>query len=146
MGAVRLTDRVRPADPPSVGDVARMRQLAADSVAALAPAGAPVVGTGGTITTLAAVHHGLIDYNADVVERTVLTRPLVDALAQRLAALPLTELRRVPGLPAKRADVIVAGTLLLGELMCRLEVDGVGVSAGGLRFALAREALESLQA
>ncbi len=145
VGAVRVTDRAGAmADPPTAADLARLRAEADAAFAMVAPAAAPVMGTGGTITTLAAIWHGLTEYDAELVESTTLTPAMVDELTARLAAMTLAERRTVPGLPAKRADVILGGCVVLSALLARLAVSGVGVSAGGLRYALAREALRSV--
>jgi exopolyphosphatase/guanosine-5'-triphosphate,3'-diphosphate pyrophosphatase len=142
IGAVRLTDRWGPmADPPTAAELACCQALAAEHLTTVEPTQAMVVGTGGTITTLAAVHHGLTAYDAATVTATRLTPAVVAALIARLAAVPLAERRRIAGLPPKRADVILAGAVLLAEVLGRLRVAEMGVSAGGLRFALAREVL-----
>jgi exopolyphosphatase/guanosine-5'-triphosphate,3'-diphosphate pyrophosphatase len=113
-------------------------------LAEVRPVQASVVGTGGTITTLAAIHHGLTTYDGARVASTRLDVEIVEALLARLAALTLAQRRTVPGLPPKRADVILGGAVLVRELLGRLEVESMGVNPGGLRFALAREALQSL--
>lgn len=145
LGAVRLTERVAPADPPSEADLAAMRSLAEAALAEVKPADGPVVGTGGTITTLAAVHLGLTDYDPEAVSRVRLTPADIDGLLARLAALPLAERGRLPGLPAKRADIIIGGTVVLQALLAALAVDELRVSPGGLRYALARHALADRQ-
>ncbi|MBI5833306.1 MAG: Ppx/GppA family phosphatase [Armatimonadetes bacterium] len=145
IGAVRATDRAgQMSDPPTTADLARLRAVADEALDQVPAVQAEVCGTGGTITTLAAIWHGLTTYDAAVVESTRLTPAMVDALTARLAALPLAQRRQVPGLPAKRADVILGGCVVLSALMARLAVAEMGVSAGGLRYALAREALCSV--
>ena len=52
----------------------------------------------------------------------VLTRAKVDAQLERLAALPLEERRRVPGLEPERAPVIVAGAVIVREVLARYEL------------------------
>jgi exopolyphosphatase/guanosine-5'-triphosphate,3'-diphosphate pyrophosphatase len=147
IGAVRLLDRAGPlADPPTPDDLARLRAAAAEHLAAWQPLAGEVVGTGGTITTLAAVQHGLVAYDAALVESTRFTPAAVDALVARLAALPLAQRRVVPGLPPARADVIIPGAILLAAALRALDQQEIGVSAGGLRFALARAALAGLGA
>lgn len=145
IGAVRVTDRAGElADPPTPAQLAHMSALATAAVESLPTVDGPVIGTGGTITTLAAIHHGLSEYDAATVEATRLTPALVDELLARLASVPLAARRTIPGLPSKRADVILGGTLVLRALLARLGLAELGVSAGGLRFAVARLGLDSL--
>ncbi len=140
IGSRRLAERARPADPLTAACLARCRAIAAEAAADLGPTAARLVGTGGTITTLAAVHLGLAEYDAAAVSRTVLDLATIEHLLEDLAALPLARRREVVGLEPGRADIIVTGAVLLGQLLRRLGADRVAVSAGGLRFALAREA------
>ena len=66
------------------------------------------VGVAGTVTSLAALDLGLVEYDSDRVHGTPLTEAAVQAQLERLAALPLAERREVPGLEPERAPVIVA--------------------------------------
>ena len=58
----------------------------------------------------------------------VLTRAAVEEQLQRLAALPLEERRRVPGLEPERAPVIVAGAVIVREVLARYGLDGLEAS------------------
>jgi exopolyphosphatase/guanosine-5'-triphosphate,3'-diphosphate pyrophosphatase len=80
----------------------------------------------GTITTLAAVRAGR--YDPDLVHGMDLSAAEVDAIVDRLAALPLAERRAVPGLHPDRAPVIIAGGLILASTLRALGVDGLVVS------------------
>lgn len=143
IGSRRLWERAGPlADPLGPEDLARLDRLAAEALGGLAPTDGDVVGTGGTITTLAAIALDMSVYDAEAVNRAQLTTARLDELIAMLAALPLEERRLVPGLPPKRADVIVPGAVILVNLMRGLGVDSIRVSAGGLRFAVARRAWE----
>ena len=81
--------------------------------ATLAPAelphGAPLVGTAGTVTTLAAVHLGLTLYRPGAVQGLHLSRAVVEAQLARYVGLTVAERRCVPGLDPRRADVIAGG-------------------------------------
>ena len=84
------------------------------------------VGVAGTITTLAALDLGLEEPEGLGTHGHRLTADAVRAQRERLAALPLAERTRVPGLHPQRAPVIVAGAVLVEQILeqfgCELEV------------------------
>ena len=77
------------------------------------------IGVAGTVTSLAALDLGLVEYDAERVHGHVLSREAVEEQLERLAALPLEERRRVPGLEPERAPVIVAGAVIVREVLAR---------------------------
>ena len=74
---------------------------------------ATAIGVAGTITSLAALDLGLVEYDSERVNGHRLTHDAVHAQLTRLAAIPLAERRQVPGLDPDRAPVIVAGAMIL---------------------------------
>ncbi|MGI6706059.1 MAG: Ppx/GppA family phosphatase [Clostridia bacterium] len=86
------------------------------------------VGIGGTITSLAAIQKGLVRYSFDAVQGCMLTKESVLAILERLIGLSLDERKRVPGLQAQRADIIIPGTLICHEWMEWAGVQAVQVS------------------
>jgi exopolyphosphatase/guanosine-5'-triphosphate,3'-diphosphate pyrophosphatase len=108
LGCVRLTERIGE-------DVdACARQVGA----VLPPLDvAQAIGVAGTVTALAALDLGLVEYDPQRVQGHRLSRTGVDAQLRRLAALPPDERRRVPGLEPERASVIVAGAAILREIL-----------------------------
>jgi exopolyphosphatase/guanosine-5'-triphosphate,3'-diphosphate pyrophosphatase len=77
------------------------------------------IGVAGTVTALAALDLGLVDHDPQRVHGHTLSRDGVVRQLERLAALTLEERRRVPGLEPERAPVIVAGTVILREVLDR---------------------------
>jgi exopolyphosphatase/guanosine-5'-triphosphate,3'-diphosphate pyrophosphatase len=77
------------------------------------------IGVAGTVTSLAALDLGLVEYDPERVHGHVLTPEDVEDQLYRLAALPLEERRRVPGLEPERAPVIVAGAVIVREVLAR---------------------------
>lgn len=145
LGAVKLTEAHLRGDPPSSNELAALRDVVAARMARLKSRELPdlrpglsgsvvdLVGTAGTVTTLAAVDLALDPYDPERVNGHRLSRSRIEALARELASLPLVRRRQVPGLEPARADVIVAGALV-----CLGAMDGLGfaeltVSDGGLR-------------
>ncbi len=76
-----------------------------------------LVGVGGTVTTLAAIEQRLAVYQPERVHGFILQRSVVENLLKSLSALSLAERRTVVGLQPERADIILAGTALLLEIM-----------------------------
>jgi len=143
MGAVRLTERAGPGDPPSEADLARLRATARAALAEMREiqvsghlSGARLVGVAGTVTTLAAVAQSLPVYDAARVHGSDLGREVLLDLVARLAALPLRERALVPGMEPKRADVIVAGATLVLEAMALGGFSHLTVSDRGVRWGL----------
>ncbi len=141
IGAVRLTERVAPRDPVPPEDLARLRSAACEAVADLSAArprlaGARLVAVAGTVTTLAAVEQALPAYDAAAVHGSTLALGALERLLSRLAALPLSERSRLPGMEPKRADVIVAGCVLVLEAMRATGFDRLTVSDRGVRWGL----------
>lgn len=98
--------------------------------------GRPLVGVGGSITSLAAIVQGLREYNPDRVHGFVLTRDAVRRTYAYLRELPLAERQRVPGLQPARADIIPAGAAILLAVLDEAAAPGITVSEADLLYAL----------
>jgi exopolyphosphatase/guanosine-5'-triphosphate,3'-diphosphate pyrophosphatase len=140
IGSVRLTERFLRSDPPAAEEV-RALYAALDDVLANPPLprGVPLVGTAGTITTLAAVALGLEPYVADRVQGMRLARGEIERQMGRYLAVPLGDRKRIPGLEPKRADTIIAGAAIIDRVMAKAGVEEVVVSDRGIRWGLAYE-------
>ncbi len=141
IGSVRLFERYVTSDPPAE---AELEQARADVVGALSDAprpvaGARLIGVAGTVTTLAAIEQKLDDYDAGLVHGAALSRSSVDALASRLASQPLASRKMLPGLQPERADVIVTGALIVGEVMRWASAAVLTVSDRGVRWGLVQQ-------
>jgi exopolyphosphatase / guanosine-5'-triphosphate,3'-diphosphate pyrophosphatase len=147
LGSVRLTERYLRGDPPGEGELsmcaAAIRSLLAERVPDEARTGVDAaIGVAGTITSLAALDLGLVEYDPDRVHGHRLTHDAVHAQLTRLAAIPLAERRQVPGLEPERAPVIVAGAMILRETMRYFGLDEVEVSERDLLDGAALEAAQ----
>jgi exopolyphosphatase / guanosine-5'-triphosphate,3'-diphosphate pyrophosphatase len=145
IGAVRMTERYVKGDPPGPEEA---RALTAGIDAALAevtiPQGTTLVGTAGTLTTLAAVAIGLDPYDADRVQGMKLTRAEVGRQLAKYLEVDLERRKRIRGLEPKRADVIAAGAAIADRVMARAGAEEVVVSDRGIRWGVAYELLEGL--
>ncbi|MBX3357781.1 MAG: CHAD domain-containing protein [Phycisphaeraceae bacterium] len=101
-----------------------------------------LIGTGGTITTLASmVLHANLGPAADglfagSVQGHEVRRFEVRHLLDNLRKTPLRERARTPGLSADRADIIVAGLTIVDCVMRHLEIDVIKAHEGGIRDGL----------
>jgi exopolyphosphatase/guanosine-5'-triphosphate,3'-diphosphate pyrophosphatase len=138
VGAVRFTERYMHHDPPTEVELLAVRTAAEQALASLGNA-APhdvLVGIAGTITTLAAVYENVDPYDATRIHGMRLTRTMLDVTLARLATLTLAARRNVQGLDARRADVIVAGAVIVQAIMDWSGNNDVVVSDGGVRVGL----------
>ena len=98
-----------------------------------------LVGTAGTVTTLAALDLGLADYDATRVQGHRLRRRAIERLLQRLGGLTVEERAALPCLEPGRADLIVPGIAIVLTTMATLGVEALLVSDWGLREGLMAE-------
>ncbi|AUX21093.1 Ppx/GppA phosphatase family protein [Sorangium cellulosum] len=146
VGSVRLTERHIRSDPPAEAELDAVR---ADARAALATlpaerlAAAPtLVGVAGTVTTLAAIVRDVVPYEGARVHGARISRAEIVALTSRLASMPLAARRQLRALDPARADVIVAGSVLIEEILAwisRISGSSVDLVASdrGVRWGLA---------
>lgn len=150
LGVVKLTEAHVKSDPPSAEELEAIRDAVAVRMARLrtrdlsgCAQGEILLGTAGTVTTLAAVDLSLDPYDPARVTGHHLSRERVADLLGELARLPLQERRRVRGLEPGRADVIVAGAIVCLGVMDGLGFADLTVSDGGLREGILLDLLAS---
>ena len=144
IGVVRHSERHLRTDPPAH---AELSALAADVDAGFAAAvPEPVrervqaaVAVAGTATSCAAIDLALERYDTTKVEGHVLSRARLDALLERLAALPLDQRREVRGLHPDRAPTIVAGVVVLGHALDAFGLAEVEISDHDILWGVALE-------
>jgi exopolyphosphatase/guanosine-5'-triphosphate,3'-diphosphate pyrophosphatase len=115
VGCVRLTERYLRSDPPSGPELA----AAATYVRGLLPdvTASHLIGVAGTVTTLAALDLGLTDHEPKRTHGHRIPMASVQRQLSRLASMTLEERAKVPGIEPGRAAVIVAGVVILREVM-----------------------------
>ncbi len=136
IGSVRLTERFLLSDPPTRDELDACAGAVRKVLPALGPDSA--IGVAGTITSLAALELGR--YDPEEVHGYRLSREGVEAQLERLASLPLAERRELPGLEPERAQVIVAGAVIVDEVLRRYGLDELDVSERDLLHGAALEA------
>ena len=143
IGAVRITERYLESDPPKPEELhaaVSVVNLFLDDLDRDDPAwraARTLVGVAGTITTMAAVEIGLMNYDRDALHHYHLTHAAAEDVFRTLATESLADRRHNPGLDPARADVIVGGCVILCAIMRRLNANTCVVSQRDLLHALA---------
>jgi exopolyphosphatase/guanosine-5'-triphosphate,3'-diphosphate pyrophosphatase len=91
-----------------------------------------LLGTAGTMTTLAAIDRGLQVYDPQKISGHRITRPDLEKIYLSLRSLPLRERRNVPGLEKGREDLIVAGAVVVLSLLEAFDLKTLLVVDSGL--------------
>jgi exopolyphosphatase / guanosine-5'-triphosphate,3'-diphosphate pyrophosphatase len=138
LGSVRLTERLVHHDPPIAREAADVRIAVDEALRALGWDFRPntLVGIAGTVTTVCALELGLEKYAPAIVHGYRLSHRAVLEAITRLAAVPLEERKKLPGIEPARADVIFAGAAILERVMAHFELEHVIVSDQGVRWGL----------
>jgi exopolyphosphatase / guanosine-5'-triphosphate,3'-diphosphate pyrophosphatase len=147
-GTVRHTERHLRADPPAPADLedlaADVRSLIdaelTDRAHVIASNGIAVAGTP---TSLAAIDLELDPYDPDAVHGHRLGMAKIQHMLSQLASVPLEERREVTGLPPGRAPTIVAGAVILIQVMRAFGLREVEVSEHDILYGAALEAAKA---
>ncbi|MBM3516798.1 MAG: Ppx/GppA family phosphatase [Alphaproteobacteria bacterium] len=122
--AAMVADVMRTLDPfgaaSDIGTAARAGQL-------------HLLGTSGTVTTLAAIHLGLARYDRAKVDGMWLTADQVVAVSRQLVAMDFAERVRHPCIQRGRADLVIAGCAILDAILRLWPAGHVRVADRGLR-------------
>jgi exopolyphosphatase/guanosine-5'-triphosphate,3'-diphosphate pyrophosphatase len=122
LGVVSLTAQFIRSDPPKPEELKAMSLAITKSLQTLAPEFSstldPVlVGTAGTVTTIAATLMNMVDYDSDLVNNQVFSLLAIQELFRQLGHQNLSARQATPGLHPRRADVIMAGLTLTLAVM-----------------------------
>lgn len=136
VGCRRVTEKFLHSDPFTASELDEARtwvraQFDALLPEALATSGVTterMVAVAGTATTLVSIREAMTVYDSAKVHGQVVTREQLDDVFARLSQMPLAERQQVVGLDPRRAPVIVAGFLILQELMDIAGMDSFTVS------------------
>ena len=148
-GAVTLTERYLHSDPVRDEDVdvlsAAVQEQFMQNCASLPPATPLFAGVGGTVTLLAMLDRGLEFYEPTSLEGWLIPTERLSALVRRLRGMRHSERMSLPAMGEGRADIVVAGALVVEILARRFPSSGLVCSTQGLRYGLARLAAEEAE-
>jgi exopolyphosphatase / guanosine-5'-triphosphate,3'-diphosphate pyrophosphatase len=138
VGAARYTARFGLESAVSEETLAEARQAIATDLARLdgRPRPDALVGMGGANTNLAAVCHHLAEYDPDVIHGTVIDRSELDAQIEIYRRRNADERRAIVGLQPARAEVILAGALIVRTVLDKLDCNELTVCDRGLRHGV----------
>ncbi|MFD5765670.1 exopolyphosphatase [Streptomyces sp. NPDC127049] len=133
IGCVRLTERHVRHDPPTAEEAEAIRadvRAALDLAAETVPldTARTLVGLAGSVTTVAAIALGLPEYDSGKIHHARIPAGQVAAVTSRLLASTHDERAAIPVVHPGRVDVIVAGAIVLQEIVERVGAAEVVVS------------------
>ena len=157
-GVVSLTESVRrEEDDPEIRALryAEMREHVAQGFAAFAQRIAPMreglerdphhehaplrlLGTSGTVTTLASVHLDLPHYDRSAVDGCIVPAHRMRDITTRLSTLSVEGRREVPCIGRERADLVVAGCAILDTILDLWPATRLGVADRGILEGILR--------
>jgi exopolyphosphatase/guanosine-5'-triphosphate,3'-diphosphate pyrophosphatase len=138
LGSVRFTEQILHTDPVQEEEWNVMEKKIRELLIKIPHSQEPLsmVAVGGTATTLASVEQGLKEFTAEKIHHFILEK---EALRNQLIlyrSKTIEERKEIPGLPAARADVILAGGAILYLAMGELNCPSVLISCQGVRYGL----------
>ncbi|GHS90030.1 phosphatase [Synergistales bacterium] len=98
-----------------------------------------LIGIGGAVTTLAYVRDSSEGPDGGAVHGASLSEAIISAQIKDYAGKTIEERKKIPGLPPKRADIVLAGACIVRVVMNIVGAHTVTVSSQGLRHGLMQE-------
>lgn len=148
IGCRRVTERFLDGQPARADELEAAREFARDQFSSywsgMEDRPARLVAVGGTVTTLLAMDRGMKVYDSSLVHLHDLGLDQVEAAQGRLSSLSVDQIAALPGIQPKRAPVILAGALVVGELMRAGGYESLTVSENSLMAGMAATLYEAL--
>jgi len=149
-GVVSLSDTVPRTGTTDEARSARyreMRRLVVESFATfaeridphrIAPSDIRLLGTSGTVTTLASVHLELPQYDRRAVDGLIVPSQAMRDICGRLSSMSLAQRGTLPCIGPDRADLVVAGCAILESIIDIWPAERLGVADRGIREGILR--------
>lgn len=152
-GVVSLTESCGPegiSQEERLARYSRMRELVSDSFAPFAERTASarlsassdgplrLLGTSGTVTTLASLHLDLPQYDRRAVDGLIVPADSMRDISTRLSSMAIDRRREVPCIGRERADLVVAGCAILEAILDLWPALRLGVADRGIREGILR--------
>jgi exopolyphosphatase/guanosine-5'-triphosphate,3'-diphosphate pyrophosphatase len=97
-----------------------------------------LLGTSGTVTTLASVHLALPSYDRKAVDGLMMPSESMRAISTMMSKMSLEERAELPCIGHDRADLVVAGCAILDAIMDIWPAKTLGVADRGIREGILR--------
>ena len=123
---------------------ARMRARATDAFAAMARrlprdlSDIRLLGTSGTVTTLASLHLDLPRYDRQAIDGLIVPSASMRSISSQLSSMSLAERQTLPCIGTERADLVVAGCAILESILDIWPAQRLGVADRGIREGILR--------
>lgn len=140
VGSVVLTDLFISHDPPEDRELRNVASFIRKNLdeADYRPSGV-LIGTGGTVTNIAALILGIRQYDRSMIHGYTIHIRDLKRLVSSMASVDSPSRRAYPGMEAGREDIMVQGSMILEEIMAHGGFDSCFVSAAGVRYGLLYE-------
>lgn len=102
-----------------------------------------LLGTSGTVTTLASLHLDLPQYDRRAVDGLIVPADSMRSISNRLAVLSMRERQALPCIGRERADLVVAGCAILESILDLWPTDRLGVADRGIREGILRSLMSA---
>lgn len=141
VGAVTLTEQWLTSSPVSEDEIlAAIKTIRATFTDKNLNSDNPVIiGSGGTATTLASMKLRLKSFDSKKINRASISRSELDAMIDELAVKKLNQRKKMPGLDPQRADIILAGALIVNEILDIFKGDHFYTITSGIRHGILHE-------
>ncbi len=139
LGAVRLTEKFFPKNivtQPGLQALLKSLSFPWKSLKNWNFASSELVGTGGTVTTLAGLDLNLKKYQSKKVHGHILKLTALERILQKISHLNLAQRKKYLKIDPNRADIITAGAAILLSFMRHFGFDEIKASDKGLRWGL----------
>jgi exopolyphosphatase/guanosine-5'-triphosphate,3'-diphosphate pyrophosphatase len=102
-----------------------------------------LLGTSGTVTTLASLYLDLPQYDRSAVDGLIVPAESMRDISTRLSSLSNEERRQIPCIGRERSDLVVAGCAILEAILDLWPADRLGVADRGIREGILRSLMAS---
>ena len=149
IGVVRFTEQYIHSDPPESGEIEALESAIKERLKGLESSTfskgglrgiwgrqGGLIGTAGTVTTLAAIEQKMTVYDPDKVNGCRIRRDRIQEMRRMLSRMKMKEREQVPGIEKGREDIIIAGAVVVDEVMEWFGFGEIVISDSGLREGL----------
>lgn len=145
LGSVRFTERYMKSDPVAESEYLYCLERIDNKLEELEewrrfiPVNTRMLAVAGTATTLASWHLCLKEFDAARIEQVNLTKNHLRIMVEDLKQMTAAEIREQVGIEPKRADVLLAGAMIMWRSMEKLNFHNCKISTRGLRYGALME-------
>lgn len=149
LGVVSLTEKYFQSNPPIFSEIENLRIDIHNQLSKMVTNVLhfhKVIAVAGTPTTLACIKKGLVTYNESLIEGEILTHKEIKSFANNLSTMSSEKIKeKFHSIVDGREDVLLAGAILLDEIMCHIHIKEVIVTAKGVRYGAIYDFLNNLK-